>query len=149
MQDNIFTEQLEASSKENKNLLIMGDAHLCSNKWNSEDFIHKKMANQLMGTLDTCGLKCAPIGATFISDHCQADGSIAESWLDHVSHSTDLDTQINTTVCNYGSSDHLPVTISLNAKVNRKSILTKKNSTLANFQLFSSHLVCIDVPIGH
>ena len=26
-------------------------------------------------------------------------------------------------------------------------ILTKKISTLANFQLFSSHLVCIDGPI--
>ena len=28
---NIFIEQLEESSKENKSILIMGDANLCSN----------------------------------------------------------------------------------------------------------------------
>ena len=74
----------------------------------------QKKAAQLIGTLDACGLICKPIGPTFISDHCQADGSIAESWLDHVYHNQDLNTQMETKVKTYGSSDHLPVIVKLN-----------------------------------
>ena len=83
------------------------------------------MANLLIGSLDACGLRSLPIGATFISDHRQADGSIAESWLDHVYHSPDLETQITTKIINFGSSDHLPVKTSLDALVNRKSYKNK------------------------
>ena len=52
------------------------------------------MANQLIGSLDACGLKIAPIGSTFIMDHCQIDGSVSESWLDHVYHSEQLSNDI-------------------------------------------------------
>ena len=39
---NIFTEQLETASKEEKNMIVMGDANLCSNKWQSPLFTNKK-----------------------------------------------------------------------------------------------------------
>ena len=47
---NIFSEQLDKAYKEEKNLIVMGDANLCSNKWLSSMFTHKKIANQLIGT---------------------------------------------------------------------------------------------------
>ena len=45
---NIFTNQLESSAKEKIYILIMGDANLCSNKWKENNFIHKKIAKQLI-----------------------------------------------------------------------------------------------------
>ena len=72
----------------------MGDANLCSNKWNDDNFTHKKMANQLIGTLVACGLYVVPMGPTFVVDHCQTDGSFTESWLDHVYHSEQVKPEI-------------------------------------------------------
>ena len=51
------------------------------------------------------------VGPTFVADHSQNNGNIAESWIDHVYHSKELESQIQTEIINYGSSDHLPVTI--------------------------------------
>ena len=62
---------------------------------------------------------------TFISDHCQPNGSITESWLDHVYHSEHLKDKVVTNVLNYGSSDHLPVTVCQKLLVNRKSFKKK------------------------
>ena len=88
-----------------------------------------------MGSLDASGLQIVPIGATFIADHCQVDGTIAESWLDHVYHSAELMSEI-TKIVNYGSSDHLPVLACLNAMVNRKQykrkILKRKMKNFTN-----------------
>ena len=122
---NIFSEQLEKAYKEEKNLIVMGDANLCSNKWQNPTFTNKKIANQLIGTLEACGLKIVPVGPTFIADHCQPDGSITESWLDHVYHSDQVKSEISTKIINYGSSDHLPVIISQKALLDRKMFKRK------------------------
>ena len=103
----------------------MGDANLCSNNWKNGTITHKKMANHLFGTLQTCGLMVMPVGPTFIADHCQPNGSITESWLDHVYHSEQLKEKVVSKVLNYGSSDHLPVTVCQNSLVNRKNYKRK------------------------
>ena len=116
-----YSSTIERASREEKMLLIMGDANLCSKKWNEDNFTHKKMANQLISTLDSCGLQNIPIGPTFIMDHHQTDGTITESWLDHVYHSEQLKPEISTNVKIFGSSDHLTVLTCLKTIVNRKS----------------------------
>ena len=34
----IMTKQIEVASKENKQMIIMGDANLCTRKWKDPDF---------------------------------------------------------------------------------------------------------------
>ena len=94
---------------------MMGDANLCYNKWRDVHFLNKKMALQLIGTLDANGLYSVPIGPTFTADHC-----LTESWLDHVYHSDHMKTDISTKTIKNSSSDHLLVVVSLTTMVNRK-----------------------------
>ena len=43
----ILTNQIESASNEKKDLIITGDANLCSKKWNEQSFGNKKISNQL------------------------------------------------------------------------------------------------------
>ena len=45
--------------------------------------------------------------------------------MDHVYHSPSLDSQLDTKIINYGSSDHLPVSANFKTKVNRKQYKKK------------------------
>ena len=47
----ILMEQFESASIEKKEMIIMGDANLCSAKWKDPKFKNKKIANQLIGCL--------------------------------------------------------------------------------------------------
>ena len=38
------------------------------------------------------------VGPTFIADHSQSNGDIAESWIDHVYHSKELESLIQTEI---------------------------------------------------
>ena len=38
----ILTSQIEIASNEKKDVMIMGDANLCSLKWSDPNFMHKK-----------------------------------------------------------------------------------------------------------
>ena len=60
------------------------------------------------------------VGPTFVADHSQNNGDIAESWIDHIYHSKELESQIQTEILNFGSSDHPPVIATLTAPVSRK-----------------------------
>ena len=53
---NIFIDQLEKATNEDKKVLIMGDANLCSNTWKEAHFLHKKIGNMLLETLEPTGL---------------------------------------------------------------------------------------------
>ena len=86
--------------------------------------------------LDAGGLKIAPVGSTFIMDHCQTDGSVSESWLDHVYFSEQLSDEITYNVKNYGSSDHLPVIVCIKTKINRK--IYKRTITKRRMKNFNS-----------
>ena len=94
------------------------------------------MALQLIGTLEACGLSVMPLGATFIADHSQSNGTITETWIDHVYFSADLKSGITSNIVNFGSSDHLPVTSLISATVTRKNykrkILKRKMKNFTN-----------------
>ena len=60
----IFTGQMETASKENKSILILGDANLCSMKWDYPGFLHKQISDELRETLLQCGLELSQIGTT-------------------------------------------------------------------------------------
>ena len=75
----VFNEQIDKASDSKSNIIIMGDANLCSDKWFSTDFGNKKVAKSLQCTLERCGLKIAKIVNTFQSDHLKSNGAICES----------------------------------------------------------------------
>ena len=79
----ILTKQLEKAALEKKEMIIMGDANLCSARWKDPNFIHKKISNQLIGCLDHCELIQKKVGIIFQSDHVQSNGLTSESELDH------------------------------------------------------------------
>ena len=63
-----FTNQIERATNENKTVVIVGDANLCSEKWNSPTFHLKQVADELKNTLVQCGLHLIPLGVTYIAD---------------------------------------------------------------------------------
>ena len=77
----ILIDQIENVSVEKKEMIIMGDANLCSAKWKDPKFLHRKIANQLIGCLEHCDLTQGDVGVTFESDHVQAIGQTSSSSL--------------------------------------------------------------------
>ena len=67
----ILTSQIEIASNEKKDVMIMGDANLCSLKWSDPNFMHKKIANQLKNCLLQNGLTVEEVGKSFVADHMQ------------------------------------------------------------------------------
>ena len=88
---------------------MMGDANLCSSKWNDTNFIHKAMATQLKDCLDRNGFVWVTVRPTFQADHCQANGNVIESHIDHVYHNITEEDNIVTKTLKNSSSDHFPV----------------------------------------
>ena len=78
------------------NMMILGDANLCANKWFSTKFLNKNLAKALQHTLSRCGLKIADVGPTFQSDHIKVDGEMYGSALDHVYFSSAFENKIVT-----------------------------------------------------
>jgi hypothetical protein len=123
----IFTLQIESATKQNKNVILMGDANLCSLKWETPKYKHKNIAKKLLDTLAQCGLSTAEIGITYLADHAQRNGNIAESALDLVYFSNSLTHNKVVKKGSNCSSDHLPVTVILTNQVsNEKKVYTKK-----------------------
>ena len=46
-----FTRRIENATLENKTIIILGDANLCSDSWDSPDFVHKKVAEELLSII--------------------------------------------------------------------------------------------------
>ena len=109
----IFSNQIELANKNKCEMIILGDANLCSNKWNNSKFLQKNVAAPLKIALDRCGLLFKDIGNTYQSDHIVANGSVPESALDHVYSSKSLEDKIEVKKLSNGSSDHNPVAVSI------------------------------------
>ena len=94
----VFNSQIEQAfeQKIKMNMMILGDANLCANKWFSTKFLNKNVAKALQNTLSRCGLKIADVGPTFQSDHIKVDGEMYGSALDHVYFSSAFENKIVT-----------------------------------------------------
>ena len=83
----ILTNQIELASNEQKDVIIIGDANLCSTKWKDPNFVHKNISTPLLNCLDQNGIKIHNVGNTYLADHILKNGTIPESALDHVYYS--------------------------------------------------------------
>ena len=109
----VFTNQIEQAALENKNIVILGDANLCSIKWNSPNFLHKKISDELQDTLTNCGLSQIQMGITYTADRLSAGGSEITSALDHIYISTSIENKIRTRKLDTSATDHLPIVVNI------------------------------------
>ena len=105
----LFNLQLEKASKENKMVIVQGDANLCSNKWLEEGFGLREVSNELLSSLAMCGLEIMEVGNTYLADRLTADGSTIQSALDHTYVNTATKSRSSVSKLDFGSTDHLPI----------------------------------------
>ena len=80
------------------------------------------------------GIKIADIGPTFQADHALPDGNVAESSIDHVYYSANLEEEIKWEKLATSSSDHVPVLTSLKISPNNKTYIKRiKKRSMKNF----------------
>ena len=58
----ILTKQIEAADLEKKNVVVLGDVNICSNKWNDADFKYQSIADEIRSTLAQCGMEHSDVG---------------------------------------------------------------------------------------
>ena len=107
-----FCRQINLACESGEKTIILGDANLCAEKWQNEDYIRKSVAQPLIQCLGQNGLRIQDVGLTFQADHMQKNGLVAESSIDHVYSSLPLDNCIKLNKLANSSSDHLPVLVS-------------------------------------
>ena len=105
----IFTRQIEVATLEGKSILIMGDANLCNLKWDLPGFLHRKVSDELRGTLTQCGLSEVNLGITYTADRLAEDGSEITSAIDHVYLSQNLVNIVDSYKLDNSATDHLPI----------------------------------------
>ena len=129
-----YVSQIECAARINNRIIITGDANLCSEKWNGENYLKKKISGPLLECLAQSGIKIADIGPTFQADHALPDGNVAESSIDHVYYSANLEEEIKWEKLATSSSDHVPVLTSLKISPNNKTYIKRiKKRSMKNF----------------
>ena len=133
----IFTGQMETASKENKSILILGDANLCSMKWDYPGFLHKQISDELRETLLQCGLELSQIGTTYTADRLSAEGNEITSALDHVYISKDLVPNTKCYKLDCSATDHLPIVACTNLfaklRIKKEEQKTVEKRSMKNF----------------
>ena len=104
-----FTSQIELATKENKSLIILGDANLCNIRWDSPGFLHRRISEELRETLTQCGLTSLSLGITYTADRLSDDGSEITSALDHIYVSEELRPNMDFYKLDNSATDHLPI----------------------------------------
>ena len=64
------------ASNERKNIVMMGDMNLCAKKWKDSDFTWKKVAEEIQGSLISCGIQIIDMGITYLADRLNENGEI-------------------------------------------------------------------------
>ena len=121
----IFCSQLLRASREKTEVVALGDANLCKEKWEDEHYPLKELAIELRGTLAMAGMEVADTGVTYTADRLTKEGSLIRSSLDHIYLSGSLQDRLRHQELERYSTDHLPV-LCLVKRANRG----KENGTI-------------------
>ena len=136
---NLFTDQIEKASKENKSIIILGDANLCALRWEYPEFGQHLIAEEILGTLAQCGLTNINLGVTYQADRLSEQGDIIEGALDHAYISNDIIEGTCVKKLQLSSTDHVPIVAELKYKIRRQKpkpiMITKR--CMKNFNINS------------
>ena len=105
----VFCSQINQAASPNGKMIITGDANLCSEKWLSDEFDRKSIANPLLQCLEQNGLEVQKVGLTYQADHMLPNGTVTSSALDHVYSSEIIKDLVRISKLTTSSTDHLPV----------------------------------------
>ena len=105
-----FCQQINNANRSSDKVIILGDANLCAEKWDEENYKRKSVAQPLIQCLSQNGLDINTVGVTFQADH-SANGKVAESALDHAYTSITIRNTTTIRKIQNSSSDHLPVLV--------------------------------------
>ena len=118
-------------------------------KWSDPSFVNKKIATQLKDCLLQNGLICEDVGITFVGDHVQRNGEIAQSNLDHVYTCKSVSQRITSIkLIDNTSSDHHLVLVTYNPsksqsnsnKKEYKKKITKRSMKNFNEEVWNAAL---------
>ena len=70
----IKIEQMERATNEKKTVVMLGDMNINAEKWKDEKSKNKKVAREILGALEACGLKHMELGCTFLADNTAQRG---------------------------------------------------------------------------
>ena len=105
---------MERAAKENKKVIVQGDANLCSTKWQEDGYGLSYISNELLSTLAMCGMEIVDVGNTYLADRLTSNGELIESAIDHVYHSVEFSKTLICTNLKNSSTDHVPIMAQLN-----------------------------------
>ena len=75
---------MERATEEQKEIIMMGDANICANKWNDPQYKNHRVASELKSRLEENGLRSIYLGNTYLAENTTQSGKISESALDHI-----------------------------------------------------------------
>ena len=125
----LLNRQIETITSKYNNSIILGDANICSEKWDDPNFGNKTVSEALRSTLTESGLTPRKLGNTFIADKQGENGNVISSAIDHIYVSADMENRTATSKINHSSSDHLPIIANIKLKepkINRSKTITKR-----------------------
>ncbi len=104
-----FTKQIENASAEYKNVMILGDANLCSLRWDSPNFRYKKISEELRQSVAQCGMFQMDLGVTYTADRLEELGKEITSAIDHLYVSKELKDGPVFSKLDNSLTDHAPI----------------------------------------
>ena len=108
-----FTKQIENATGEGKSVLVMGDANLCTLKWDSPNFKHKRISDELRETITQCGMYQVDLGVTYTADRLDEAGREITSAIDHLYVSNELKDKLKSFKLSNSATDHVPILASI------------------------------------
>ena len=126
----ILTEQMEQAVNEQKDVIMLGDANVCSQNWNIPNSKKKKVADEIINALDVCGMYNIDMGITYTADGIGKSGQAAESGLDHIYVTKSLKARVETKKKESAGTDHRPIIaeIKKSAQIkNNTRVVVKRN----------------------
>ena len=116
----VLVEQMEKATNEKKTVVMLGDMNINAEKWRDEKSRNKKVASEILGALEACGLKHMKLGCTFLADNTAQRGRTVESELDHIYITKEKENNITVKKGETSATDHLPIMAELEVKRERK-----------------------------
>ena len=125
-----FTNQIERAASEEKTMVVLGDANLCSDRWDSPTFPYKKVAEELRDTLTHCGLELSYLGTTYTADRLGAEDQEITSALDHIYVSRLDRVKMVAKKLPNSATDHAPIMATLNLSIKAKPAPNQRPTVL-------------------
>ena len=115
-----FTKQIESASTGGKSVIILGDANLCALRWDSPNFLHKRISEELRDTVTQCGMQLLDLGITYTADRLGAAGDEITSAIDHIYVTNELCQKLTFSKLDNSATDHVPILVCIDIATRKK-----------------------------